>query len=225
MTASDIPTKFVLTKIGSDAGQGIDRILRRKELERQAGGTLWWGIGEAQTAEKIALLGSRPPLIFSHMSSKPHKRDSHPDDVLLWERYTVTGSSKTVPLPSHAIVISRAHAQNGNLKSRYYALVCESPSGIPGSAGGQLDIGSLRNLGGRQLGSSQITAVVERPLNSGSVGKPYVIAARANLVAPFAVSLAAPRLLKPEERRLLDDVSDEGKTVNDWMAVARRLRS
>jgi hypothetical protein len=47
------------------------------------------------------------------------------------------------------------------LKSRYYALVCESSEGIPGSAGGTLDIGTLRNVGGRKIGSSQITTVVE----------------------------------------------------------------
>jgi hypothetical protein len=82
----------------------------------------------------------------------------------------------------------------------------------------------LRNIGGGPIGSSQITAVVERTPDSKGASDAYPITARARLVAPFAVRLAAPRPLSPEERRLLDEVSREGKTVEDWMAVAQQLR-
>src|SRR5882672_1443687 len=49
----------------------------------------------------------RPLVLFSLMLSRPHRRDSHPDGVLLWEAYKTTEGE--VPLPPHAIVISRAH--------------------------------------------------------------------------------------------------------------------
>jgi hypothetical protein len=224
MKISDIPAGFVWTKIQADAGQRIDLILRRKELERQSGSTFWWGIGQSPKGERIKHLGPRPAVFFSLMRSAAHKRDSHPEDVLLWEQYIIAATRKAVPLPPHAVVISRAHDKNGSLKSSYAALVCENSDGIPRSAGGALDIGMLRNLGGRPIGSSQITAVAEPIPEGKGASVPYPITARATLVAPFAVRLAAPRLLSPLERHLLDEVSREGKTVEDWMAVAQQLR-
>jgi hypothetical protein len=223
MAIADIPSRFVWTKIQADSGQTIDRILLRKELERQAGGTFWWGIGQAPKGEKIRLLGDGPSAFFSLMRADPHKRDSHPDGVLIWEHY-VLGAGKTTPLPPHVVVISRAHDSNGILKSRYYALVCENSDGIPRSAGGTLDVGTLHNVGGRRIGSSQITAVVERTPERKDESGQYRITARARLVAPFAVMLAAPRPLSLGERRTLDEVSHEGKTVEDWMAVVHQLR-
>jgi hypothetical protein len=225
MTTSNIPARFVWTKIQADAGQSVDRILRRKELERQSGGTFWWGIGRAPKREKLRILSPLHPVIFSLMRSNAHERDSDPDGVLLWEQYIIPGTRKTDPLPPHAVVISRARNKNGNPKSSYDALVCEISDGLARSAGGTLDIGMLRNLGGRQIGSSQITAVVERTSDRQGASLQYQITACATLVAPLlAVRLATPRPLSPAERRLLDEVSREGKTAEDWMAVASQLR-
>jgi hypothetical protein len=104
-------------------------------------------------------------------------------------------------------------------------LVCESPLGIPHSGSGVLHSGSLRNFGesGRSIGSSQITAVVEQTGRIAN-GRSYPITFRATLVPPYVVQLAAPRLLSADERRLLDEVSSDGKTAEDWIAVAKRLR-
>jgi hypothetical protein len=222
MTTGDIPDRFVWTKIQADAGQSVDRILRRKELERQLGGTFWWGIGQAPMAEKISQLGPDPDVILSLMRSNAHSRDSDPDGVLLWDQYIVPGTRKIVPVPVHAVVISRAQDQNGKLKSSYHALVCAGD--IPHSTGGEVNAAMLRNIGGRPIGSSQITAVVERISDSKVVSRNYPITAQARLVAPGAVRLTAPRLLSDREKRLLDEVSADGKTVNDWMIVARQLR-
>jgi hypothetical protein len=109
MTTGDIPDRFVWTKIQADAGQSVDRILRRKELERQLGGTFWWGIGQAPMAEKISQLGPDPDVILSLMRSVAHSRDSDPDSVLLWDQYIVPGTRKIVPVPAHAVVISRIY--------------------------------------------------------------------------------------------------------------------
>src|SRR5260370_37083545 len=177
MTRGDITDRLVWTKIQADAGQSVDRILRRKELERQAGGTFWWGIGQAPREEKIKLLGLKPELFFSLMPSNAHSRDSNPDGVLVWEQYIIGDTRKTVPL--HAVVISRAHDKNGNLKSSYDALICESSEAIPCTAGGTVDIGKLRNIGGRRIGSSQITAVVEPAPDKNGPSRLYPITARA----------------------------------------------
>jgi hypothetical protein len=130
MSTNQIQNAFIWTKVQSDAGQPIDWILNRKELERQSGDTFWWGIGESK-ADQIKLLLTKDPhplVLFSLMLSRPHRRDSHPDGVLLWEAYQTAEGQ--IPLPPHAIVISRAHDSRGRLKQRYYALACENPMGI-----------------------------------------------------------------------------------------------
>jgi hypothetical protein len=225
MSANNIPNAFVWTKVEADAGQRMDQIIHRKELERKSGGTFWWGIGESKIGKVRLLLASdsRPAVVFSKMRCDAHSRDSDPGGVLLWEAYEV--ASGEMPLPPHAIVTSRAHDSKGRLKSRHYALVCENPAGVSATMGETLDTGSLRNFGdgGRPIGSSQITAVVERTTSSRH-GLLYPIIARATLVAPYAVQLSAPRQLSSHEVRLLDDVSVYGETANDWIAVAKELR-
>jgi hypothetical protein len=226
MSNVELPKVFVWTKIQADAGQQLNSIINRKDLEGKAGGTFWWGIGESK-AKKIRLLTAldpRPAVFFSQMVTPPHARDSNPDAVLLWQAYKMP-SGAIVSLPPHAVIISRAHDKKGNQKSRHYALVCENRSGYRSSRGGELDTRTLRNYGdgGKCVGSSQVTAVVERKGCNGE-GRLYPITARGTLVAPYAVQLAAPRLLSPDEKRLLDDVSRAGKTSKDWMVVARQLR-
>jgi hypothetical protein len=155
MIAHQIPNAFVWTKIQAEAGQSVDRILIRKELERQSGGAFCWGIGESK-AEKVTLLAASKPnveVLFSKMRSSPNPRDSDPDAVLLWEAYET--STGRVPIPPHVVVTSRAHDRKGRLKSRHYALVCANPMCVLRSGGGTLDSGTLRNFGGdgKSIGS------------------------------------------------------------------------
>jgi hypothetical protein len=155
------------------------------------------------------------------MLSRPHRRDSHPDGVLLWEAYKTTEGE--IRLPPHAIVISRAHDSNGRPKQRYYALVCENPMAILHGGHGMLDTRTLRNFGngGKPVGSSQVTAVVERTTPHDR-GRSYGITARATLTAPYAVQLTAQRKLSEQELRLLDQASLG--TATDWIAVAKQIR-
>src|SRR5262249_30323592 len=176
MSTNGIQNAFIWTKVQSDAGQPIDWILNRKELEPQSGNTFWGGMSEAK-ADQIKLLLTKDPhplvrLIL--MVSRPHRRDSHPDGVLLWEAYQTAEGE--IPLPPHAIVISRAHDSKGRPKQRYYALVCENPMGILHSGRGTLDTRTLRNFGngGKTVGSSQVTAVVEQTTSHGE-GRSYPI--------------------------------------------------
>ena len=225
MTVNQIPNAFVWTKIQADAGQSVDQILRRKKLEQQSGGTFWWGIGKFK-AEQIGLLLAKdrhPVVIFSQMVSRPHQRDSHPDGVLLWEEYETTRGR--IPLPPHAVVTSRAHDSKGRPKKRHYALVCESPMEILCGGGSTLDAGALRNIGdgGKPVGSSQVTAVVEQTARNDK-GRSYAITARATLIAPYAVKLTGQRELSPGALRLLNNASLGTMTPDDWLAVAKQVR-
>jgi hypothetical protein len=224
MKANVLPNAFVWTKIKDDSGQRVRAILNRKELERQAGNTFWWGIGESKETQVGHLVGrdERPEVIFSEMPSRAHLRDSKPEGVLLWEKYvTSTGTER---LPPHVVVISRANQKNGRPKEVYYALVCENPLGILRSGGGSVESWTLLNPSGKRIGSSQITAVVERRPRNGT-GRIYPVTARAVLAAPlYFVQLTCARELTQLERQLLDEVSLDGKTVNDWKAFAKELR-
>jgi hypothetical protein len=225
MSANSIPNAFVLTKIQAEAGQTMHAILNRKELERESGGTFWWGIGESK-AEKIKLLlarDARPKIIFSPMLSAPNQRDANPDGVFLWDNYITANGCQ--PIPYHSIITSRAQTQNGSRKSHHYALVCENETRCFSKTNMMLDVSRLRNFGanGKPIGSSQITAVVVQMTANGKSSL-YQIAGCATLTAPHAVKLAAPRLLSCGEIRLLDEVSHDGKKVNDWLEVAKKLR-
>jgi len=157
------------------------------------------------------------------MLSRPHRRDSHPNGVLLWEEYET--AKGRMPLPPHALVISRAEDSNGCPKQRYYALVCTAPKELLNGGSGILDTGALRNFGhcGKPIGASQVTAVVRRtPHKNG--GLSYPITARATLAAPYAVQLAAQRRLSTPELQLLEHASRGRMTAGDWMTLAKQLR-
>jgi hypothetical protein len=223
MKANILPDAFVWTKIKDDSGQCIPLILNRKELERQAGNTFWWGIGESKKTQVMHLVarGAHPVLIFSEMPTRAHPRDSNPEGVLLWDEYVTSTGTKR--LPPHVVVISRAHRKNGRLKEVYYALVCENPLGISRGCGESLESWTLLNPSGRPVGSSQITAVVERIPRKGT-GRTYPVTARAVLAAPYFVQLTGARELTQLERQLLEDVSLDGKTIDDWKAFVKKLR-
>jgi hypothetical protein len=156
------------------------------------------------------------------MPSKAHARDSNPEGVLLWEKYVTSTGPKR--LPQHVVIISRAHQKNGSRKEVYYALVCENSLGILRSSGGSVESWTLRNPSGKQVDRRQITAVVERIPGNGT-GLIYPITARAVLAAPYYfVRLTGARELTQLERQLLDEVSLDGKTVDDWNVFAKELR-
>jgi 4-aminobutyrate aminotransferase-like enzyme len=60
---SCVPDIFCWTKMGTEAGQTLGTILRRKELERQAGsGIFAWGIGNS--------LGASPALAVNSIDKR-----------------------------------------------------------------------------------------------------------------------------------------------------------
>lgn len=220
MTGNRLPRRFVWTKMQSDARENIAGIRNRKELERRSGnGIFWWGIGESK-ANKIRLLVeelARPQVVFSLMRSAPVSTDG---DILLWQHYESAGGDSR--LPAHVIVTSSATTRSGSPKSKYFALVCEGHSPLNRDDGGELDAAILRNIGGKGVGSSQVTAVVEQA-PSQAIRWPYPVSAGSILTAPYFARLKAPRTLSNRELRLLHEVGIDGKTCQDWLAVATQL--
>jgi hypothetical protein len=226
MTSHAIPNRFVWTKMQAAAGESVKHILRRKELERQAGnGLFWWGIGESkgQAVNGLLEVQTNPEVLFSFMLSAPAKYDTDPGDVAVWQAYR-TADGRERPVPPTVIVSSGAHTRSGNLKHRYYALICLARSPLHVTGGGALNSGELSNIGGRPVGSSQTTAVVERRVGLGDTAA-YGVNARAELSSPFFANLVRPQVLSAAQRRLLVELGKEGVTVEEWMKTVPKIRA
>lgn len=209
---------FVWSRMQSEAGQGLEAILARKEAERLAGGTFWWGIGNSLgKAARIAAVeaGGELPVLFSVMRSKPKAVDLAPDVTLLWTAY-LDHDGKERPLPSHVVVTSR-----GGARDVHYALVCRSETPLVLGEHGAMDPRRWRTLAGKAPGASQVTALLTGDHLTAVEGGDYRSGFRAVLVAPWAVWLATPRILTDVDRSILD----AWRPGEDWPALARRLRT
>jgi hypothetical protein len=196
MQQTALPTLFCWTRFGTEAGEGIGSILQRKEIERLANGRVfYWGVGNS-VAPGIASLLRRvatPELLFSPIKSRPRPEDVAPERIVRW-REAITIAGDRITLPDTVCVTSRQARS-------HYALVCSSTEPLEVETLGRLHFSELRNLGsGQPLGSSQVTAVVTRQVDSGAHRNDgYVIALRAFLVEPYFVRLAAPCVESPIE--------------------------
>jgi len=158
------PPLFCWTKMGAEAGQGLDEIIQRKELERDAGeGYFAWGIGNALgraiTEAQGKLKDETLKVAFTPMRSVAQAVDQNPSVRVLWLNYeTVTGVKRT--LPEASLVTSRYDAR----KTNHYALLCYSETSIEAPSGPLPTFKSdaLTNFrSANPVGSSQVTAVVQ----------------------------------------------------------------
>jgi hypothetical protein len=193
-----VPECFVWTKFGTEAGQAVSDILRRKEGERTAnGGVFYWGIGNAVGPSILELLrkSAEPEVLFSPIKSAPRKNDVTPETVVAW---TVAEGLDGEPyrLPIWSLITSRFNVA----RPRHYALVCKSDSSlldefesVPDGIA-KIAIRELANIvTGRPLGSSQVTAVVQRRDHSCLSSAEYSVRLRAKLVPPYFIQLSSPR--------------------------------
>ena len=229
-----IPSKFVWTRMNTDAGEPLENIVRRKNLERQAGegefsDTFWWGVGENKgPAVWKHLADCEPEVLFSKGLSGPAKRDTDPEERFFYTAWRAHDprrdryGGKWLPVPENVIVVSGP-------RDKYFALVCRSRRSLSLSEGGTLDPSGMRNLNnngdkGKAPGSSQTTCVVEYSQDAGTPGSSYAVNLRADLVLPRFVKLGGKKLLKGSQCRLLDELGNEGKTVDDYRDVVRKIR-
>jgi hypothetical protein len=194
-----LPSVFCWTRFGTEAGEPIEGILGRKELERQANdGVFLWGIGNS-VAPGIAELVRRcepPEALFSPIKSRPRPVDVRPPAVVAWTAGE-TLSGRRIVLPPTVRVTSRG---DSSAQSPHYALVCSSEQPLTVANLGRLEFAALRNLlSGNRVGASQVTAVVRYLDDRAAGGLEYPVALRARLVAPYFIRLRQPVPVHPHD--------------------------
>lgn len=225
-----IPPVFCWTKMGTEAGQPLEDILWRKELERRVGGGLFaWGIGNS--------LGINPKLaqqemqrndvdvLFTPMRSAAKQIDIEPSQVLLWLD-CINDDGELTRLPSHMVVTSRGSPAKAEGKRPHYALICRGHSDISITAdSGVIDANRVRNFSSlNPLGASQVTAVVRYQSNSdASPEKSYPITFRAKLHDTGFVRLVSPVVLEGKLANLYHQLC-KSETVEEWADGAVTLR-
>lgn len=198
-----LPPAFCWSRVGTEAGQSLDTILRRKECERLAnGGLFFWGVGNAigPSLRELVKQCRAPEVIFTPIKSAPRQKDVRPKEVVRWTR-AVGLDGRTFELPPGAVITSRF--DRASPKPAHYALVCVSEVALdhvpeePGS----LEHDEVENLlTGRPVGASQVTAVVRRKPCANRVRKrTYRVSLRARLAPPFFLRLTVPATLAGEE--------------------------
>jgi hypothetical protein len=215
--------------MGSEAGQGLADIIRRKDLERECGdGVFAWGIGNsvgpairhAKHTERVAKLEA----LFTPMKSAARTIDVAPAAVVMWTSYlTDAGTSET--LPEHMLITSRGQAESGEEKRGHYALICHSSSPLANqSICEAIDHRSVCNLlSSNPVGASQVTSVV-RYRSASSRQATYPVLFRAELTGQAFVRLVAPVVLAGE---LLDMYRSLCATQEpkDWKVGIKALKA
>lgn len=222
-----ISDEFVCwSRMQSEAGQELSKILQRKENERRAGeGVFFWGVGNPPSTmiSALARLKRDVPMYFSIMKSKPKLVDSAPSSVVIWRRYVdLHGAEK--PLPPFALITSRGNSGSGSPKTKHFALVCRSDKRLELEHGHSFDHHRYRNAGakGGQIGASQVTALLTRDTSVEAGTAQYEINLRAKLTGSYWVRLTDPLPLS-ESQISLYNCADAISTA-DWIEFVSDLR-
>jgi hypothetical protein len=209
---------LVWTKIGDDAGEGIEGILAREEAERQKG-NFWWGIGSSLHREKLKnalrVSGGTLSVHFSQQLSRPKKRCSF-GGMRLWTHYRSEkdGEKVEMPIPGHALVVSKSKSE------QYYALVCRSDKAIA-CCDQRFNEQLFQNYpDGKIPGNIQNTALLKRKSQGDHSAGRYKSGFAATLVNPFFVTLTGSRLLTPDEALRVAEFRAGG----DYNDLVQRIR-
>lgn len=225
-----IPPVFCWTKMGTEAGQPLETILRRKELERRAGGGMFaWGIGNSLgVTTKLAqqeMQCNEVDVLFTPMRSAAKLIDVAPSQVLLWLGY-LNEDGEQARLPNHMVVTSRGSLAHAGGKRSHYALICNGRHDISIPANeGMIDANRARNfVSSNPLGASQVTAVVRYQLSGGELPeKSYPVTFRAKLHGAGFVRLSSPVVLD-EKLAILYRQLCNSATAEEWAEGAAFLR-
>lgn len=211
------------TRMQAEAGQGLERIIARKEVERRAGrGLFFWGVGNAPATATRALArcGIDVPVIFSVMKSRPKAIDAAPDAVVAWTNYIDEAGAER-PLPEHVLVTSRRDSASGP-KRVHFALMCfsEKPLELVGGIG--FDHQAYRNAGstGGPVGASQVTALLQPVRDHEQCS--YEINMRATLTGSYWVKLTTP---VPVPSRLAHSLPEVSCSPEHWMSLVNEIRA
>lgn len=227
LTDLALPDAFCWTKFGTEAGELVDSIFHRKEVERRGnGGVFLWGIGHSIRPSLRGLLeAADPPLVlFSPMKSAAATHDVRPSELAVWCG-AVCPDGRPFRMPDYSLVTSRR--DRNSRRHTHFALVCrrEIPILDPPAEYPTFSITEVRNLRtGSPLGASQVTSVVRRVREGGSTARDtrYRVVTWARLVPPYLVRLTHC-VPVPEELRL-DRVSHDAlePTMRQLLQLRRR---
>lgn len=211
------------SRMQAEAGQALDAIVRRKELERRAGdGVFCWGVGNAPAVitSALARLGQPVAAVFSIMKSRPKVVDLRPERTVAWRRYVDFDGAMRL-LPRHILITSRAESATGP-KSKHFALMCRSDKPLAIQHGEPFDPGAYRNAGGTgaPVGASQVTALLRRTSQTQGATA-YEANLKASLVGAYWVRLADPIDCSPEFDRV-DELA--GSSIYEWLEFVDRAR-
>jgi len=130
-------------KFGPESGETAKEIVARKDLERRAGvgvhkNEFWWGIGEKSTAQSIQTLISQhggSTVLFSAIKDQKPPNKGSAADALVWRKYRMLGGDILQDIPKHVLITSAAVTKRGTIRTRHFALVCNSS--VPLKIGGR----------------------------------------------------------------------------------------
>jgi hypothetical protein len=194
-----LPSAFCWSRFGTEAGEGIDSILKRKESERRANdGLFLWGIGNsvAPGLQQLITEDADPEVLFSPIRSRPRQLDISPPHRFRWSAgETLAGERFEIP---ETIKVTSGAADPAS--TRHYALVCAAEQPLQLADHGSVNFNQLRNISsGRSLGASQVTAIVRHSSEQPTIANDYLIALRAKLVFPYFLRLREAVLEHPTE--------------------------
>lgn len=213
------------SRMQAEAGQALDAIIARKEIERQAGGGCFmWGVGNPPALIARSLARAHVPVraVFSIMKSRPKAIDAQPSRTVVWRRYLdAEGVERT--LPPYALVTSRGDSARG-AKRIHFALMCHSPEPLAIRRGKAFDPSAFRNAGGTgaPVGASQVTALLRR-VDADAVVTDYEANIAAWLTASYWVRLLDPVELDASKQQAITSAAD--LDAGRWCALVERLRS
>ncbi len=221
---ADLDDYVCWSRMQSEAGQLLDNIIARKELERRAsGGVFLWGVGNAPAVaiKALARVGCRVPVVFSIMKSRPKAVDVAPSRTFAWRRF-LDASGVERELPPSAIVTSRGASSRG-VKRTHYALMCYSAVPLAIERGAPFHVAAYRNAGGTgaPAGASQVTALLRRSGDSLGLSN-YEINLRAWLVDSYWVRLSDAVEVEPDMAERLNEASALDTWA--WSKLAAEVR-
>lgn len=222
------PDIFCWTKIGSEAGQSLGKILKRKEFERRAGDGLFaWGIGNSlgKAVEQARRCCSPKAIrvLFTPMKSAAKPADSSPRTLLLWTSY-ITRSGYVAELPEHILITSRDNLGNKS-KKYHYALLCHSDTEIvEGREGVSINASWARNFSTlNKVGYSQVTSLVKYDKNFGEQMNEYSVAFSASLAHEGFIKLCNPIELTSDILISYEKIERQ-ESHEKWLNLVKQLK-
>jgi hypothetical protein len=229
-----------LTKFGPESGETAKEILARKDLERRSGvgahkNEFWWGVGERGTAQAIQNLISQHGgniVLFSAIKDQKPPNNGSATDALVWRKYRILGGDILQDIPKHVLITSTAVTKGGAVRTRHFALVCNSS--VPIKMGGRAfrfanrhykNLSKDGKLGKSARGQRTTTALVKWTNSTISGAEcDSLIDFFADLCAPYCVELFDPKQISPSAVAKLNQQIGKGLGIGQWTLTATNIR-